>query len=368
MNKIILAVPAAALLLTAPLCGAAPKAGAPQAPLAQVLVAPAREADEVDSRRYSGLVMSPAVVQLVPRVSGELLQIGFKDGDFVKKGQMLYKFDPVRYEAAVKSAEAKIAECNARLEYAQSSYQRNKELYSKQATSRDTMENTQSSLEAYKSALLAAEANLITAKDDLANTVIHAPMDGVIGVTKYTVGNYITPNSGVLCTINQIAPLRVRFAMSNRDFLNLFGSLDNLKKHAGISLRLANNALFDEAGKVELIDNEANRTTDTIQIYAIFPNTRHTLIPGSTVTVLLSRASGNKYPAVLPSAILHDAKTAYCYVMGPDNIPVRRDVVLGNDLGDLVLIKSGVKAGETVIVDGTHKIRPGVPVEPVEKK
>ena len=110
------AIPAAVLLTGGILC-AAP---APQQPLAQVLVAKAGEAAEVDSRRYSGLVVSPAVVQLVPRVSGELLEIGFHDGDVVKKGQMLYKFNPIRYEAAVKSAEAKIAECKARLEYAQS--------------------------------------------------------------------------------------------------------------------------------------------------------------------------------------------------------------------------------------------------------
>ena len=363
MNPRILAVPAA-MLLAAGALFAAP----PQQPLAQVLVAKAGEAAEVDSRRYSGLVVSPAVVQLMPRVSGELLEIGFHDGELVKKGQMLYKFNPIRYEAEVESAEAKIAECRARLEYAQSSYDRNKELYSKKAASLDTMENTQSALEAYKSALLAAEANLITAQDDLANTVIYAPMDGAIGVTRYSVGNFITPSSGVLCTINQIAPVRVQFSMSNRDFLNLFGSLDKLKKDAGIKLRLANNALYGEDGKVELIDNQANRTTDTIQIYAVFPNAGHTLIPGSTVTVLLSKTSGKTYPAVLPSAILHDGKTAYCYVMGPDNVPERRNVVLGNDLGDLVLVRSGVRAGETVVVDGTHKIRPKTPVEPVEKK
>ncbi len=355
-------------LLAAGALHAAPGGGPPQRPVPAVTTGKVVEADDVESRRYSGLVLSPAVVQLVPRVSGELLEIGFKDGDFVKKGQMLYKFDPIRYEAEVKSAEAKIAECRARLEYAQNNYDRTHTLYSKQATSKDSMENTLSALEAFKSAMRAAEAALITAQDDLKNTVIYAPMDGLIGVTNYTPGNYITPNSGVLCTINQIAPLRVRFAMSNRDYITLFGSLESLKSEANIALKLADDSRYEEAGAVELIDNEANRQTDTIQIFARFPNAGRKLLPGSTVTVLLTKNTGVRLPAVRPSAVMHDSYDAYVYTLDAENQVVRRDVKLGSDLGDLILIKSGLKSGETVIVDGTHKVMPGEKVAPVAQE
>ena len=133
MKKQLFLLPIFALLAAGAL-HAAPGGGPPQRPLSVVMVGKVTEADEVESRRYSGLVLSPAVVQLMPRVSGELLEIGFKDGDFVKKGQMLYKFDPIRYDAEVKSAEAKIAECKARLEYAQNNYDRTHSLYAKQAT------------------------------------------------------------------------------------------------------------------------------------------------------------------------------------------------------------------------------------------
>ncbi len=368
MKKILLVPALGALICSAIQAAPAKPAGMPARPKPVVEVAKVTMADDVESRRYSGLIKAPAVVQLVPRVSGELLEIGFHDGDFVRKGQMLYKFDPIRYDAEVKSAEAKIAECKARLEYAQTSYDRTHSLYAKQATSKDSMENTLSSLEAYKSAMRAAEANLITAQDDLKNTVITAPMDGVIGVTNYTVGNYITPSSGVLCTINQIDPVRVRFAMSNRDYLRLFGNLEELKKEAHIVLKLADDTCYTELGEVELIDNEANRQTDTIQIYARFANRAKKLLPGSTVSVQLSRRTGERLPAVTPSAIMHDSYNAYVYVLDDKNVVIRRDVTLGSDLGDLVIVKSGLKEGEIVVVDGTHKVTQGGEVEPVKQE
>ncbi len=346
--------------LLAATVAAAPAAGRPK-PI--VVAGKVTAEDNVEHRRYSGLVSAPAVVTLVPRVSGELLKVGFKNGDYVRKGQMLYTFDRIRYEAAVKSAEAKIAECKAHLEYAQNSYNRAHSLYGKNAASKDSLENTLSSLEAYKSSLLAAQAALITAQDDLNNTVITAPMDGVIGVTNFTAGNYITPASGVLTTINQVSPIRVQFSMSNRDFLQMFGTLQALKKEASLTLKLADDSIFEEVGTVEFVDNAANRRTDTIQIYAEFPNKKYKLIPGSTVAVMLDRKIASNCPAITPSAVMHDNKAAYVYVLDKNNVVSRRDVVLGSERGNFVIVEKGLKVGETIIIDGTHKARPGTEVE-----
>ena len=163
--------------------------------------------ENMESRRYTGLVMSPSVVNVVPRVSGEILEVGFKDGDIVKKGQVLYRLDPVQYEAAVKNVEAQIAASKARLNYAQNNYNRNEALYDKLAASLDTMESARSALEEEKATLMAAEAELISAKDNLKNTTIVAPMDSLAGVNNFTAGNYITPSSGTLVTLIQISPI-----------------------------------------------------------------------------------------------------------------------------------------------------------------
>ena len=176
------------------------------------------EAEDYETRHYTGQVVSKSVVNIVARVSGEILEIGFQDGDVVRKGQMLYKLDPVQYEAAVKGAEASIEKCKAELTYAQSNFNRISLLYQKQASSLDTMENAKSTLGAAKAALLSAEAALIPAKDNLKNTVSTAPQGGVVGVTAFTRGNYITPNSGTLLTIIQVQPIRVRFRSVRRIF------------------------------------------------------------------------------------------------------------------------------------------------------
>ena len=287
--------------LTLSLYAAAPRTGGKVVVGAEKVT----EAEDYEIRHYTGQVVSKSVVNIVARVSGEILEIGFKDGDVVRKGQMLYKLDPVQYEAAVKGAEASIEKCKAELTYAQSNFNRINLLYQKQASSLDTMENAKATLGAAKAALLSAEAELITAKDNLKNTVITAPQGGLVGVTAFTQGNYITPNSGTLLTIIQVQPIRVRFSISSADLLVMFGSHKDLVKNGRVELKLADGSRFPEKGEIELLNNEVNSRTDAIQIYASFPNAERKLITGNTLSVMLSRKTGKRLPAISPSALMH---------------------------------------------------------------
>ena len=223
-------------------------ASAPEGNLAVVGVEKVTEAEDFETRHYTGQVVSRSVVNIVARVSGEILEVGFNDGGVVRKGQMLYKLDPVLYEAAVKGAEAAVEKSRAELEYAESNYERLKLLYEKQASSLDTMESAKSSLGVAKAALLSAEAELITAKDNLKNTVITAPQDGIVGVTAYTTGNYITPNSGTLVTIIENQPIRVRFSVSVADLFAMFGTHEELMENGMVALTLADGSEFPEKG------------------------------------------------------------------------------------------------------------------------
>jgi RND family efflux transporter MFP subunit len=343
----------------------------PGAAMKQVVgVVQVEEVANVQSRRYTGQVVAQAEVNVMSRVSGEILKLGFHDGDYVKKGQMLYTIEKTQYEAAVKQAEATIAECKARLEYAQSTYDRNQMLYEVNATSKDTMENTKSALDAMRAELAAAEAGLVTAQYNLDHTTITAAIDGLVGVTNFTEGNYITPSSGTMLTIIQMQPIRVRFAMSMGDFLSGYGSLTALKENGEVSLKLANGLEYKTGGMIEFLNNEANVKTDAIQVYASFPNADMKLIPGSTVTVTLSKKGATKMPAVPPSAVLHDAQTSFVYVVGEGNKVERRLVELGDMTKTHQLIKSGLKAGEKVVSQGTHKVMPGDEIVPApeEKK
>lgn len=207
-----------------------------------------KEMEDFQTKKYPGRVTSIARVNFVPQVNGEILALGFKNGEIVKKGQLLYRLDPVKYEAAVKNVEAKIAEYKARITYAETNYIRNKKLSDAQAVSQDTMESSSSTLNAYKASLAAAEAELISARDDLAHCRIVAPIQGKIGSTNFTEGNYVTTTSGTLVTLIQSSPIRVRFSISNRDLLNLFGNTGTLCSKEIVKLTLADGKEFNETG------------------------------------------------------------------------------------------------------------------------
>ena len=340
---------------------AAKKSNAPKMPaMPKVLVECGYvfEAENVKKSNYTGHIISPEVVNLVTRVSGDLEKVGFTSGQEIKKGQLLYQLDPIRFQAAVKSAEARISEIKAKLVYAENNYNRNSSLYSKQVSSKDSLENAYSTVQSLKAELLMAEATLTTAKDDLANTAITAPIDGKIGATNYSVGNYLTPNSGTLATIVQTTPLRVSFSMSARDFLNTFGNEANLKKYGKINVILANNSRYNKEGRFEFIDNQANRRTDTVQINMLIDNPDRILLPGNTVTIELIRKSSSVMPAVKLSSIMYDEKGPFVYIVNQNNIAEKRSVVLGNMTADKQLIVSGLKKGELIITDGMHKVMP----------
>lgn len=324
------------------------------------------EADDIVSLRSPGRVVSPASVAITARVSGDLLEVGFREGDFVEKGRLLYRLDDIRYVAAKKSAEAKIAEYKARVAYSKSNFERIKQLFEKDVSTPDELENARSEYEAYKANLAAAEADLVVAEDDLKNTRILAPANGRIGVNAVPVGSYVTPNSGTLSTVVQIDPVRVRFSMSNRDFISIFGDEKTLRERGTFSLLLANGKEYGIAGKIDFIDNTANERTDAVQVYLLFPNHDGKILPGSTVSVLVSRASGEKLATVVPSAVMYDANGAYVYVLDAENTVARRDVVLAQASKDFQFVKSGLRAGERIVADGTHKAVPGKKVRTAE--
>jgi len=338
---------------------------AAETPKNHVAVEKVSTTDNVIQRRYTGRVVSPARVDLIARVSGELLEVGFEEGSSVSEGQIMYRLDDTTYKAAVMSAQAKLAECKARVQYAQQSFDRVEDLYGKQVTSKDSYDNAKSNLAAAQAAVQAAEAALLTAEENLSYTVIKSPIAGKVGTTAYTKGNYLTPASGVLASVIQQDPLRVRFSISSRDFLEDYGSESALKEKAQVSVKLSDGSLYPEKGRVVITENQANAATDTIVLYALFPNPDAKLSPGLTVSVLLRKDTDEKYPCVLPSAVMHDGASAYVYVVNEKNIASRRNVKEGVLVGDKQIIIQGLSAGETVVTDGMLKVVPGTEIIPV---
>lgn len=380
----------------------APAAATEQAP-PQVVVTKIMERKPVILKKYVGSFEPIEKFVTLARVSGNIEQQPFKEGDLVEKGAVLFEIEKIRYQATLEASKAKIEsikakieslkaqqlQVSARLRYAQNNYERNKELYEKgSVVAKDTMENSKSLLDGqtaeYKASeaqiksaeaeLQAAEADIKIVEDDLSHCTIHSEITGRAGRVNHTLGNYITPASGPLVTIVQMDPIYFRFSMSERDFVTLFGTLENLKANAKIKIQLANGSQYEEEGKIAFIDNQLQATTNTIYIWATYKNSQEILRPGGVATMTLAKEEDELRPAVPVSSVMFDGTTHAVYIVGANNLVERRRVELGPLDGDWQIINVGVKAGETVVSEGTHKItlRPGpdgkplpFPVEPV---
>ena len=219
-----------------------------------------------------------------------------------------------------------------------------------------------------KAQLLAAEAQLVLAEDDLKNTKVYSQVDGKSGKAVYAPGNYITPASGKLVDVISMNPIRVRFSISQRDFLEIFGNEKNLKDQAVVSLNMPDGTIYNKTGKIVIVDNQTLNATDSIRVWALFDNPDNKLIPNAAITCSLSKNASVQRPAVLPSAVMHDRKGAYVYVVDKDSKVARRNVLLGNSNGEIQIIRQGLDAGEKVIVEGMHKTFPGAEVAAVPYK
>ncbi len=341
------------------------------------------EVMETGTKKYIGKLEAVQDVALPARISGKLLNCYFKEGDFVKKGDLLMQLEDTTYVAAQKAAqaqlmqaEAQIKQAEATLTYAKRNFERETALTDVSsekefdAARRDygTAEAAKTAAEAAKAA---AEAALLDANNNLSYTKIYADFPGKIGKAAYSVGNYVTPNSGSLARLIQFDPIYVRFSISEPDFMSAFGSTANLKKDGVVRIRLANRELYHETAKITIADNKLDERTGTITLWATMDNKDLILTPGAIVDVLFSKADTVKKPAVPISAIQTAKDGQFVWVLDEKtNIVSKQPVTAGEIVGPHQIV-SGVTAGQLVVTDGMHKIiqMPGVPamVKPVRK-
>ena len=216
--------------------------------------------------------------------------------------------------------------------------------------------------------LEAAKAVLALAEDDLRHTRIVSPIDGRIGLTAKTLGNYVTPETGILSTIVSTDPLRIRFSLSMADYARLFGCDETrLKKEAEIHVETPQEMMPLPKGEVEFVDTKAVERTDTILVYVRQPNPDGRLVPDSAATLILSVAAQGSMPWVPPQSVIEDGDENFVYVV-EDGRAALRGIEVDARLPDRVFVKSGLKAGETVIVGGMHKVTDVSPVSCREAK
>jgi multidrug efflux system membrane fusion protein len=312
--------------------------------------------------RAVGTVEAYSVVSVKSQVTGVLTQAHFKEGQDVKKGQLLFTIDPRPFEAALKQAEANLARDNAQLKNLQQQAHRYAELVEKQYVSREQYDQIRTNADATHAVVAADKAAIDNAKVQLSYCYIYAPVNGRVGSLLVNEGNLVRTNDGTpLIVINQINPIYVSFAVPEE-------RLADLKRRMAEG-RLQVDASFTsdqgrpEQGWLDFIDNAVDPVTGTIKLKAVFANNERRLWPGQFVNVVVKLATEANVVVIPSEAIQVGQEGQHVFVLKPDNTVEVRPVTLGlTNEGEAVITK-GLKAGEVVVREGQFLLGPGSRVE-----
>jgi membrane fusion protein, multidrug efflux system len=344
----------------------APQAAAAPPPAPAVGVRPVIMKGVSQSFEFVGRIKATDKVELRARVEGFLDKVLFKEGQDVKEGDLLYQIEKVQFQAALDQAKANLTVAEAALTNAQLEYDRSLDLVKRNFTPQSTVDANKAALDTAKGRVLQAKAALTQAQVNLDYTDIRAPIAGRIGRTAYTVGNLVNPASGILATIVSQDPIYVLFPVSVRDLDTI---REARRKDGGsmakidIRVRLPNGTEYSHPGVWNLTDPQVDPQTDTLIMRATIPNPERTLTDGQFVTAIIRERQEAPRLVVPQSALQVDQSGYYVLVVNDQHKVEQRRVQTGPSLGTDVVVTSGLKEGEKVIVDGVQKVRPGQVVQ-----
>lgn len=339
-----------------------PTAARPQQQIPHVVVRTVGYTEAAAKNEYIGKVEALRTVDLRAQVSGEITGVHFKEGSYVKAGQLLFSIDRSSYAAAVEAANADIARAQAAYDKASRYYERLKKADEK-SVSAAALDAAEGDVLQGKAAIAQAKAALQIADINLKHTKITAPISGRIGKAVFTKGNIVSPASGKLATIVSTDPARVAFAMPDREYLN---QLKLFKENKGslykTTLRLANGDLISAQGKRDFEDNQIDPGTGTMTMRLLFDNSDGRLIPGSMVRIEITPTENVKKLAISLESVITDHEGDFVYTVDGNSVAQHTRIELGAELGKMVEVKSGLSEGDKVIEQGLQMVRPGVKV------
>ena len=345
-------------------CDEKKQAAAPPAPA--VGVRPVSMRGVSQSFEFVGHIKATDKVDVRARVEGFIEKVAFREGQDVKAGDLLYQLEQPPFQAQVNTAKASVTQFEAQYRNAQVTLERAQYLLRTVAGQQSNVDSALAAERALAAQIEGAKAQLQTAEINLGYTEIRSPISGRIGRNAYTLGNLVNPASGVLATIVSQDPIYVLFPVSVRDLeiiretrRNEEGGLAKIE----IRIRLSNGKDYPHRGVWNLTDPQVDQQTDTLIMRAIVPNPERQLIDGQFVTAAI-RERREAPRLVVPQAALQvDQSGNYVLVVDGQHKVEQRRVQTGPNQETDVVITSGLKEGEKVIVDGIQKVRPGQTVQ-----
>lgn len=363
------------LLLSVPVFAQAPP-GPPAVGVARVEERPVTESSE-----YVGRLQAMDRVDITARVSAFLDQRLFVEGTEVAAGALLYRLERAPFEAIVAQQDAAVAQTQARVDQTDAAFARLEALQGTPAALRATFDDARANRLAAHAALDAARALLRTAQINQDYTEIRAPIAGKIGRAAVAAGNVVGPATGPLTTIVSQDPIYVVFPIPVRALMTLEAryAATGIFGAVVVRIRLPDGRIYNQEGKINYVDPSVTANTDTIVLRARIPNpvrrpaatagsangpVDRELIDGAFVGVSIQGAAPVNMVTIPRAAVLADVQGNYVWVIGAENKAERRAIQLGQSTPSLAVVAKGLSVGETVVVDGVQRVRPGAVVNP----
>ena len=369
--------PLAVLVLAAGCVQTSAQPGPPPPP--QVTVASVIERDVTEWDEFTGRLQAVDSVEVRPRVSGLIAAVRFQEGAIVRRGDPLFEIDPRPFQAEVDRLRAELNRAGATNQRAASELQTAEKLRAENAIAKEEHDRRAAFAQESTAQAAAVEAALRAAELNLEFTRVTSPIDGRVGRAIVTEGNLVSSGPGeatLLTTVVSLDPVYAYFDADEQIFLKysaaagpkgpaLRGGLHNRGAELPIRMALANDESFPRLGRLDFIDNQLDGTTGTIRGRAIFRNGDGQLTPGLFVRLRLAGTGSYRGLLIQDRAVGTDLSKKFVYVVGPKNEVQYRTVTLGPIVDGLRVVRTGLEAGESVVVNGLQRVRPGVQVTPV---
>jgi membrane fusion protein, multidrug efflux system len=297
-------------------------------------------------------------VSIMPQVGGRITERHFQDGDNLAKGQLLFVIDPRPYKAQLDAAQASLQQANAALDLAKIQFERDQELVGTRAISKQDYDTKKNTVDVVQAQIESAKAAIETAQINLDYCYIHSPIDGRAGARLVDVGNVVTANTTALLSVQRLDPIYATFTITERD-------LPDVQKQMGHGMLKALVRLPSDPedgsrlGRVEFLDNAVQNSTGTVNLRATVSNGDHHFWPGQFVNVKLVLATEKDAVLVPNQSTQISQQGPYVYVVNGEDKAELRPVQLGQRQGNDVVVTSGIKPGERIVVTGQLMVHPG---------
>ena len=352
----------AGLVALAALAGCAKQQAAPPArPPTPVTIAKALQKTMPVEVTAVGNVEAISTISIRAQVAGEVQEIRFKEGDFVKKGQVLLVIDPRPYEAALAQAKASLARDKATGAYNRAQAQRYKTLFDQGVASAEQLESLVSAADAADATVNADEAAIKTAELNLEYCTITSPLDGRTGTVMVKPGNLVKVADVPIVVINQVNPIYVNFTVPQQYWPDIKENVDRRALRVAATIPQDSGRPVD--GTLTFVDNIVDSTTGTIHLRGTFENSQNRLWPGLYVNVLLTLSEQPNATVVQAHSIVNTQNGSYVYVVKPNNTVEQRTVVPNRTVENETVVDKGLQPGEVIVLDGQINLVPGAQIE-----